>query len=144
LLKEKLCIADKDRKDFYGGNNMNLSGYQAYKKVQVQTADHGKLILMCYDGAINFLNQAKFHMLKEDTSTQKIFLNKAQDILWELTSSLNFEAGELAYNLDALYNYMIRRIIDADHHNSSSAIDEVIGFLEELKESWEKIIQKSD
>ncbi|MEA3223204.1 MAG: flagellar export chaperone FliS [Thermodesulfobacteriota bacterium] len=123
---------------------MNLSGYQEYKKVQVQTADQGKLILMCYDGAINFLNQAKFHMLKEDISTQKIFLNKAQDILWELTSSLNLEAGELAYNLDALYNYMIRRIIDADHHNSSSAIDEVVGFLEELRKSWGKIIQKSD
>lgn len=121
---------------------MNLEGYQTYKKTQVQTADQGKLILMCYEGTINFLNQAKLHMLERDTTKQKFFLNKAQDVLWELTGSLNFEAGEIAYNLDALYNYMIRRIVDADYYDNPSVIDEIIGFLKEIKESWEKIIQK--
>ncbi|MCD6569237.1 MAG: flagellar export chaperone FliS [Deltaproteobacteria bacterium] len=121
---------------------MNLEGYQTYKKAQVQTADQGKLILMCYEGTINFLNQAKLHMLERDTTKQKFFLNKAQDVLWELTGSLNFEAGEIAYNLDALYNYMIRRIVDADYYDNPSVIDEIIGFLKEIKESWEKIIQK--
>ncbi len=120
---------------------MNVSGYQAYKKAQVQTADQGKLILMCYDGAINFLKQAKLNM--QDNKESGTLLNKAQNIIWELTNSLNHDAGEIAYNLDALYNYMIRRIIDAEYQNSTDAIDEVIQHLCEIKESWETIILKT-
>ncbi len=122
--------------------NMNTSGYQAYKKAQVQTADQGRLILMCYDGAINFLKQAQQCIADEDRQQQNHFLTKAQNILWELTNSLNYDAGEIAYNLDALYNYMIRRLLDADFRNDIEPVKEVIGHLQEMKESWETIILK--
>ena len=122
--------------------NINSIGYQAYKKTQIQTADQGRLILMCYDGAISFLKQAqKAHGEKDDT-TMGDFLTKAQNILWELTNGLNYEAGEIAYNLDALYNYMIRRIIDAQYLNKIEPLNEVINHLQELRESWQTIILK--
>jgi len=70
-------------------------------------------------------------------------LTKAQNILWELTNSLNYEAGEIAYNLDALYNYMIRRLVDADFNSNPEAVKEVIGHLSEIKSSWEAIIIKT-
>ena len=123
--------------------NANTSGYLAYKKVQVQTADQGQLILMCYDGAINFLKQALIAMQTGDKTARTNLLTKAQNILWELTNSLNYEAGEIAYNLDALYNYMIRRLVDADFNNSPEAVKEVIGHLSEIKSSWETIILKT-
>lgn len=121
---------------------MNASGIQAYKKTQVQTADQGTLILMCYAGAITFLKQGKHAMLSNATTDMNTLFHKAQDVLWELTNGLNLEAGEIAYNLESLYNYMIRRIIDAEYHCDPKAVDEVINYLEELKESWEKIIHR--
>jgi len=70
-------------------------------------------------------------------------MTKAQNVLWELSNSLNFEAGEVAYNLESLYNYMIRRIIEAQYHSKPEIIDEIIHFMEELKGSWEKITYKT-
>ncbi len=123
--------------------SMNMAGYEAYKKTQIQTADQGNLILMCYDGAINFLKKAKKAHGDNDTQEWITLLNKAQNVLWELINSLNYDAGEIARNLDALYNYMIRRIIDAEYHDRLDAADEVIAYLEDLRNSWEKIIKKS-
>jgi flagellar protein FliS len=123
--------------------NPNINGYQAYKKVQVQTADQGQLILMCYDGAIKFLKQAMFALQNGDAANKTNYLTRAQNILWELTNSLNYETGEVAHNLDALYNYMIRQLIDADLHNKAEAIEEVIGHLNDIKSAWEAILLKS-
>ena len=123
--------------------SMNMAGYEAYKRTQVQTADQGSLILMCYDGAIGFLKKAKKAHEENNTQTWSTFLNKAQNVLWELVNSLNYEAGQIAYNLDSLYNYMIRRIIDAEYDNNPATIDEVIAYLADMRDSWEKIIKKS-
>lgn len=121
---------------------MNASGIQAYKKTQVQTADQGTLILMCYEGTITFLKKGKIAMQSKAIEDATIYLNKAQNVLWELTNSLNFNAGEIAYNLESLYNYMIRRIVDAQYHDNAEALDEVVGHMEELKGAWETIIHK--
>jgi flagellar secretion chaperone FliS len=123
--------------------SINTMGYEAYKKTQIQTADQGSLILICYDGAINFLKKAKKAQQDNDEQTRTTSLNKAQGLLWELINGLNHDAGEIAYNLEALYNYMIRRIVDADYHKNLDALDEVVTYLQELKESWEKIIRKT-
>lgn len=122
---------------------INTAGYQAYKKTQIQTADQGTLILLCYDGAVNFLRKAKKAREEGDEGARTSFLNKAQNVVWELTNSINYDAGEIAYHLESIYNYMIRRILDADYHNNANAVDEVIGYLLELRESWEKIIKKT-
>jgi flagellar secretion chaperone FliS len=122
---------------------INTIGYDAYKKTQIQTADQGTLILMCYDGTVNFLRKAKKAIEENNIEARSTFLNKAQNVIWELSNSLNFDAGAIAHNLEAIYNYMIRRIIDADYHNTAEPIDEVIHHLQELRESWEKIIKKT-
>ncbi|HNY64880.1 MAG TPA: flagellar export chaperone FliS [Deltaproteobacteria bacterium] len=122
---------------------VNTMGYEAYRKTQIQTADQGTLILMCYDGAVNFLRKAKKAQEENNEEARTTFLTKAQNVIWELTNSLNYDAGELAYNLESIYNYMIRRIIDADYHKNAAAIDEVVHYLLELRESWEKIIKKT-
>ncbi len=122
--------------------NINTVGYQAYKKTQIQTADQGNLILLCYDGAISSIKQAiKAHEDKNDIAMGES-LTKAQNILWELANSLNFEAGEIAYNLDSLYKYMIRQIMDGQYHNTIKPLNEVVAYLQELKESWQTIIRK--
>ena len=122
--------------------NINTIGYQAYKKTQVQTADQGNLILICYDGAISFIKQAVKAHDEQDNITMNELLTKAQNVLWELTNGLNYEAGEIAYNLESLYNYMIRRLVDAQYHNTIEPVNEVIQYLQELREAWQAIILK--
>jgi len=123
--------------------SMNMAGYEAYKKTQVQTADQGSLILMCYDGAVCFLKKAKKAHEENNTQMWTTFLSKAQNVLWELVNSLNYEAGAVAYNLDSLYNYMIRRIVDAEYHDSIEPVNEVIAYLADMRDTWEKIVKKS-
>ena len=122
--------------------NINTIGHQAYKKTQIQTADQGTLILLCYDGAINFIRQAIKARNEKDDAAMSELLTKSQNVLWELIHGLNFEAGELAYKLDSLYNYMIRRLIDAQYHNTIDPLNEVIAYLQELRESWRTILLK--
>jgi flagellar protein FliS len=122
--------------------NMNANGYQAYKKTQIQTSDQGRLILMCYDGTISFLKQAQKAHEEKNYGTRDELLTRAQNVLWELNNSLNFEAGEIAHNLDSLYNYMIRRILEAQYQSRIEAVNEVIAYLQELSEAWKTIILK--
>ena len=57
-----------------------------------------------------------------------------------MKASLNFEKGEnIARNLDSLYNYMLRRITEADLGQDTQALVEVIEILEELRTAWEEI-----
>jgi flagellar secretion chaperone FliS len=122
--------------------NINTVGYQAYKKTQIQTADQGNLILLCYDGAINFIRQAIKARNENDIAAMSELLTKSQNVLWELINGLNFEAGEIAHYLDSLYNYMIRRLTDAQYHNTIDPLNEVIAYLQELRESWQTVILK--
>lgn len=122
--------------------DINTIGYQAYKKTQIQTADQGKLILMCYDGAISFLKQAEKAHKEKNVQTRDELLSRSMNLLWELDNGLNFDAGEIAYNLDSLYNYMIRRITEAQFYGNIEVVTEVINYLQELKETWETIILK--
>ena len=119
---------------------MQRNGTQSYRKTNVMTADPKRLILMCYDGAIDTLKIGKQRMAERDYEGKSKAFTKAQDIINELLCALDFEkGGSVAKNLDSLYNYMLRRIIDADLKKNVGAIDEVIAMLSELKTAWEEI-----
>jgi flagellar protein FliS len=83
----------------------------------------------------------KAHEDKNHESMHEL-LTKTQNVLWELINGLNFEAGEIAYNLESLYNYMIRRLVDAQYHNTIEPANEVVGYLRDLREAWQTIILK--
>jgi len=109
------------------------------------TADPRKLVVLCYEGAIDNLKIGKQRIAEEDFEARSKALDKAQDIISELLCSLNSEkGGSIAKGLDSLYNYMLRRIIHADLKNDVRAIDEVIGMLTELKTAWEEIFFQPD
>lgn len=118
-------------------------GYYAYKSINVDTADQGKLILITYDVAIKhcrialekFSNQS---LIEE--RTKDIF--KVQDAVSELMSSLNLDVGEIAQNLYKLYDYMIRRLVNANTKGESQPVREVLGYLIDLKSAWQETIIK--
>ena len=115
----------------------NVSSF--YQENQIRTADQGRLIVMLYERAIFSLKQAQEKIAAGDYYQRNQLILKAQNIILELMNSLNFEAGKIAYSLQSLYNYMIRRLILADQTSDQQIVQEVIKILSELKEAWETI-----
>jgi flagellar protein FliS len=100
---------------------------------------------MCYEGAIDSLKLAKEKITEKDYEKKAKAIIKAQDIIDELLCSLDFEkGGAIASNLSSLYNYMLRRILHGDVNRDISAIDEVIGMLDELLSAWQSIYLQKD
>jgi flagellar protein FliS len=114
----------------------------AYKEIQIKTANQIRLIVMLYDGAIRHLNLAldaiaAGHRRYDEVNNHII---AAQDILSELTGSLDFEkGGVLAKNLFSLYSFMNRRLLEANLQKEAEPIVEVKGHLGSLREAWDEI-----
>jgi flagellar protein FliS len=119
-----------------------MEGYKSYKEVDIETASGLKLVVMLYQGAIRFLGIAKDAIRDRKLDVAHNNLLKAQDIVLELISSLNFDAGEIAHNLYSLYMYMNRRLIEANVAKDVTIIDEVIKLMTTLKEAWETLLSQ--
>ena len=118
---------------------MREKGIMAYRKTDVITSDPKRLVVMCYQGVIDNLKAAQKKCLEKEFEGKAKAVAKAQDFLNELMHALDFEqGGEIARNLDSLYNYMSRRIIYAEANRTMEPIEEVIGLIEELKGAWEE------
>jgi flagellar protein FliS len=121
---------------------MVVSPYEKYKKTGVTTASGGKLILMLYDGAIRFLNQSLEGLKEKKYDVVNNNIIKAQNILTELMLSLNMNVGEIAENLYSLYDYMNRRLIEANIKKEGEIVKEVLGMLTDLRATWDEAIKK--
>ncbi len=120
------------------------SSKDAYLENMVRTASPAKLIEMLYQRAVELLKEAE--KLIEDKEYMKANenLKKAQDIVTELNLSLDMEkGGQIAQNLRALYNYMFRRLIDANVKKDIEAAREVREMLEELLDTWREVMKKA-
>ncbi|AAW86353.1 flagellar export chaperone FliS [Aliivibrio fischeri] len=117
---------------------------QAYKKVsidsQLSAASPHKVIQMLMAGAIERLIQGKAAMEQGNTPVKGERLGKALDIVISLRSCLSMDdGGEIASNLDSLYDFMIRQISHANQNNDGQAIDDVVEMLREIKSAWDQI-----
>lgn len=119
------------------------NGIQSYRKTKVVTADPGKLVLMCYEGAIGQLKVAIKKYQEKDYEGKCKAITKAQDIIDELRCSLDFEkGGNIARNLESLYNYMTRKMLQSDVNKDIDGLHEVVHILEELKSAWEIVFNR--
>ena len=121
------------------------SGVSAYANVGLETgvvaASPHKLIVMLFDGAITAVRKASDQMAAGDVPGKGTSISKAMTIIDSgLRSSLNKEAGgEIAANLDALYEYMGQTLLQANLQNKRELLAEVQGLLQDLRSSWEAI-----
>lgn len=124
----------------YAGMNAYANAGNAYKSNEVLTAPKKKLVVMLYDGAVKNLKLAKLAMAEKSIEKTNNAIIKAQNILAEFMSTLNFEdGGEIAKGLMSLYQYMYDRTIRANIDKNPEILDEVIGMLEELRDTWSRI-----
>jgi len=120
-------------------NNNTSNAYKIYESNNVTTASPKKLLTMLYGGAIRFCRLAEIAMEEKDIEKKNYYLKRAQDILKELTLSLNPEAGEVAGQLRELYAFMTRQLIEANIRMEANKVKTVRAMLEELLEAWAAI-----
>lgn len=122
----------------------NISALKEYAKINVQTgienASPHRLIQMLIDGALAKLAQAKGHLKVKSMVKKSEDISMAISIIGGLRDSLDHEkGGAIADNLDNLYEYMTRRLLESNLKNDVSLIDEVRDLLMEIKTAWDGI-----
>jgi flagellar protein FliS len=121
-----------------------VRGAQAYIQTQVQSRSPLELVVMLYDGALRFLDQAAGAMDARDWTTKGEALSRAMTIIAELQSTLNIDGGgDVAAQLDGLYTHMTARLIDANVTRQRAPIDEVAGLIRTLRDAWAQIASGS-
>ena len=120
------------------------SALAQYHKVNtvsgVEGASPHRLIQMLMSGALDRLAQARGALEREDIPNKGLLLGKAISILSGLQASLDKNtSSELTANLDRLYDYMQRRLLEANIKNDVTIIDEVSGLLKTVKSGWDEI-----
>lgn len=124
----------------YAAMHKSIHQYQQVGAAGAAFADPHRLIEMLLDGGIDRLAQARGAVLRGDRPAKLKLIGKAMDIIGGLRGGLDQErGGELAANLDALYDYMQRRLVTANARDDVEIMDEIIQLLSEIREGWKAI-----
>lgn len=120
--------------------------YSAYKKVDVETASQGKLIVLLFNGAIQRSEEARRLMLIEPLDITAIHNNliRAQDIISELRTALDMTAGEIAENLDRSYEYFYHLLVQANLKKDPALIVEAVELMTILRDTWHEVFEKAE
>jgi flagellar protein FliS len=112
-------------------------GYQVYEQAHVTTADRGRLLLMLYEGAINFLREAERRMVEGEEVKARVFQGRAFQIIAELMNTLNHEGGGgIAASLHRLYAFMLYHLSEGNLQKSPQHFDDVARLLIVLQDAF--------
>lgn len=125
----------------------NSSAYTALRQYSsvgvgsaVESASPHRLIQMLLEGALAKIAAALGHMQRGEAADKGRNISLAISIIGGLQASLDMEkGGDFAINLDALYEYMTVRLLDANVQNEASILTEIHGLLSHIKQGWDAI-----
>ena len=125
--------------------NAALKQYQSVNlQARVMDATPYQLTQMLMEGGLARLAQARGAMEHGNIALKGELIGKALGIIGGLRDSLDLEqGGEIAANLDNLYEYMTRRLLEANLNNSLQQVEEVSQLLREIKEGWDGIADQA-
>jgi flagellar protein FliS len=110
---------------------------KAYQNSSVTTALPEELTLMLYNGAIKFIKQAKAAILEKKIEQAHHYNIRVQDILSELMITLD-RSYPISEQLFSLYEYMNRRMVEANIKKDPEILDEVEGFFTQFRDTWKE------
>lgn len=115
-------------------------GFNQYKENSINTATPEELTLMLYNGLVKFLMQAQSAIDTNNLEKSNNSIIRSQAIIKEFQATLdmNYEVSE---NLDKLYDYMYRRLVEANIKKDSGIIEEILGYSRELRDTWAKAMK---
>jgi flagellar secretion chaperone FliS len=114
--------------------------YQSYQQNSVNTASPGELTLMLYNGCLKFIHLAKAAIVEKNIEKKNTNLLKAQKIIQELMVTLNLEL-EVSKNMLPLYDYVNRRLIEANIKSDIAILEEAEEFVQDFRDTWKQVIQ---
>ncbi|WP_261640369.1 flagellar export chaperone FliS [Erwinia mallotivora] len=123
----------------------SASGTKAYAKIGVESAvmsaSPDQLVTLLFDGALSALVRARLFLLDGNIAGKGESLSKAINIIENgLRKGLDENSGDpLADNLASLYRYMVHRLLQANLHNDSEAIQEVETLLRNIADAWKEV-----
>ena len=114
-----------------------------YRQTQIDTAPKEQILLMLYDGAVRFLNQAKAGFAEKNIEKIHNNIVKVQNIITEFESTLDMKTGgEFAQNLFALYEYINNQLLLANIKKREECLDEALKHLTELRDTWRQAVKQ--
>jgi flagellar protein FliS len=117
-----------------------ISEYQSVAMTTAETRDPQELVKLLFIGLTDRIAMARAALEKGDREARAIAVTKAQKILFGLRDSLDFEAGgELALNLDSLYDYCHRRLVAAHAREDDEIFAEVMALMVSIRDAWKQI-----
>ncbi|NMB34647.1 MAG: flagellar export chaperone FliS [Clostridium sp.] len=112
------------------------NAYAQYRENSVYTAAPEDLMLMLYNGLVKFLMQAQMSICDKRIEKAGECIIKAQDIISEFRYTLD-RKYEISCQLDLLYDYMHRRLVEANIKKDEEIVKEILGHAKELRDTWE-------
>lgn len=119
---------------------MTNNPYAKIKNTAIMTASPQELTLMLYDGAIKFGNQAILAIENKDMENANGFIKRVEDIIIELRSTLDMKY-DIANNLDLMYDYIYRRLVEGNMKKDKEILIEAIDLIRELRNTWKEAIK---
>lgn len=107
-----------------------------YNREAILSAPPARLLTMLYDRLLLDLGRAQFAQETANWEVANQNLLHAQDIVHELSSSLDREAWDGADNLAGIYTYVIQAMVGANIHRDVERTKECIRLLEPLRQAW--------
>ena len=115
-------------------------GYAAYANNKITTASPAELTLMLYEGAIKFCNIAIAAVEQKDIQKAHNNIMKTQNIIEEFQVTLDHKYA-VAKDFDAVYAYLLRRLIEANIKKDAEILQEVLGHLRTMRDTWKEVMR---
>lgn len=115
---------------------------QIYGQNKVMTASPAELTLMLYEGAIKFCNKAIEGVKEKNIQKTHDNIRKVENIIIEFQATLDHKY-EVAKDFDIIYDYIYRKLVEANMHKDLETLEEVLAQLRDLRDNWKVIMQKA-
>ncbi len=112
---------------------------QAYRQGAVLAASREQLVVMLYDGARRFLRQAAVAMRAGEIERAHNTLRRAEMIVAHLDATLDFDQGQVAERLHAVYSFYLVYLNRARMAQDAAMVEEVSDMLGELRDAWAQV-----
>ncbi|WP_157868706.1 flagellar export chaperone FliS [Thiomicrospira aerophila] len=108
-----------------------------FLETSVSEATPYKLVALLYENGIKHMKLMRLMIERKQIAAKTEQANRVTSILYGLKAGLDMElGGDVAANLDALYNYIIKQVLTASLNNDLVVLDEALGLLQDLQEAW--------
>lgn len=113
------------------------NAYNAYKNNSVNYASKDQLLLMLVDGAVKYSKIGRQAMIEKNIQKTHNNISRTQDIFYELMATLDLaKAGEWGQKLMAIYEFIVRRLGEANVKKDIAIMDEIIPLIEDIRDTW--------